>query len=83
MGLEWTPTQIGRWTGRDSGGREWAWVACLQSGADPDGGWDVLVTVHGGDRRERLGWQGLDAGSAVGAMEWADRFAVAWVDGHG
>lgn len=82
MGLEWTPTQIGRWTGRDSEGREWAWVADMRSGADLDRGWDVLVTVWHPER-QRLGWVGLDAASSGDAMDWADRFAVAWVDGHG
>lgn len=80
MGLVWESSQHGRrWTGRDLEGREWAWVACLQSGANPDGGWDALITVPG----RRLGWMGLDAAGEGEAMDAADRFVVAWVDGHG
>ena len=81
MGLVWEPSQNGhRWTGRDVAGREWAWVADLQSGANPDGGWDALITVHG-PAGQRLGWMGLGAATASEAMDAADRFAVAWVDG--
>lgn len=80
MGLVWELSSNGKWTGRDLEGREWAWVADFQSGFRPEGGWDVLVTVHPGGR---LGWAEVFVPTAAEAMEWADRFAVAWVDGHG
>lgn len=81
MGLDWTATQHGRrWTGRDAAGREWAWVASRQSGADPDAGWDALITVHGPGGRQRLGWMGLRAPTEAQAMDAADRFVVAWMD---